>query len=515
LVEAVELEIFNNLFSAVASEMGAVLQRTAFSPNIKERRDFSCAVFDKKGRLVAQAAHIPVHLGAMPLSVKEAIKSLELEEGDMVVLNDPYRGGSHLPDITVVAPVYFEGELLFFVANRAHHSDVGGVSAGSMPLSTNLFQEGLVIPPVKGVVKGEVNRELLELLKANSRCPQEREGDFKAQVMANRVGIRRLKELIRKYGPIKVEAMAEALLNYSERFMRSVIKELPDGTYTFGDFIEDDGLGSRDIEVRVILTIKGDKAVVDFSGSYPQSKGPVNSVRAIALSATLYCFKCLAGEEVPTNEGLLRPIEVITKKGTVVDANFPAAVSAGNTETSQRLVDVLFGALSKAVPERIPAASQGTMNNLSFGNESFAYYETIGGGAGAHPEADGESAVHTHMTNTLNTPVEALELQYPVTVTEYSIRKGSGGEGQRKGGDGIVREILFHQELEVTLISERRVHRPYGLLGGEPGKPGRNLLIDESGEVKELPAKFTLRVKPGQRIRIETPGGGGWGVKRS
>ncbi len=514
MVDPVELQIFNNLFSAVAQEMGAVLQRTAFSPNIKERRDFSCAIFDRHGRLIAQAAHIPVHLGSMPLSVKEVIKALKLEEGDMAVLNDPYRGGTHLPDITVVAPVYYEGELLFYVANRAHHSDVGGVSAGSMPLSTSLFQEGLVIPPVKGVVGGEINRDFLELLKANSRSPVEREGDFKAQVMANRVGIRRLKELLSKYSPIKLEAMGEALLDYSERMIRSFISEIPDGTYTFGDFMEDDGVGGRDFRINVLLTIKGDRAVVDFSPSYPQSRGSINSVRAIALSSTLYVFKCLAGDDVPPNEGILRPIEVITKKGTIVDADFPSAVSAGNVETSQRLVDVLLGALSKAIPERIPAASQGTMNNLSFGGKGFTYYETIGGGAGAHPEADGESAVQTHMTNTLNTPVEALELYYPVEVTAYRIRENSGGEGLKRGGDGIVREILFKEEVELTVISERRVHRPYGLMGGLPGKPGKNLLIKENGEVVELPSKFTITVKPGQKVRIETPGGGGWGHKK-
>ncbi len=514
MVDPVELQIFNNLFSAVGEEMGAVLQRTAFSPNIKERRDFSCALFDRHGRLIAQAAHIPVHLGSMPLSVKEVVKSLELKEGDMAVLNDPYRGGTHLPDITVVAPVYYDGELLFYVANRAHHADVGGISAGSMPLSTSLFQEGLIVPPVKGVVGGEINSDFLELLKRNSRSPVERDGDFKAQVMANRVGIKRLTELLEKYSPVKVEAMAEALLDYSERMMRSFIAEIPDGVYTFGDFMEDDGVGGRDFRVRVVLTVKGDEVKVDFSGSYPQSRGSINSVRAIALSATLYVFKALAGDDVPSNEGILRPIEVITRKGTVVDADFPAAVSAGNVETSQRLVDVLLGALSKALPEKIPAASQGTMNNLSFGGKNFAYYETIGGGAGAHPEADGESAVQTHMTNTLNTPIEALELTYPVEITAYKIRKNSGGEGLRKGGDGIVREILFKEEVELTVISERRVHRPYGLQGGLPGKPGRNLLIKENGEVVELPAKFTITVKPGQKIRIETPGGGGWGWKK-
>jgi len=514
VIDRTELEIFNNLFSSVAEEMGAVLQRTAFSPNIKERRDFSCALFDREGRLIAQAAHIPVHLGSMPLSVKEVLKRLELKEGEMAVLNDPYRGGTHLPDITLVAPVYYRSELLFFVANRAHHSDVGGISAGSMPLSTSIFQEGLLIPPIKAVEGGKIKEDFLQILKANSRAPLEREGDFKAQVMANRVGIRRMGELLDKFGSLKLQAYGEALLDYSERLMRSVISEIPKGVYTFGDFIEDDGAGGLDLRVRVVLTVKGDEVEVDFTPSHPQSRGSLNAVRAIALSATLYVFKCLAGEDVPANEGILRPIRVKTREGTIVDPEFPAAVSAGNVETSQRIVDVLFGALSKALPSKIPAASQGTMNNLSFGGEGFAYYETIGGGAGAHPQAEGESAVHTHMTNTLNTPIEALELQFPVEITRYSIRENSGGKGLKRGGDGIVREILFKEKVEVTVVSERRVHRPYGLYGGLPGKPGKNLLIKENGEEVELPGKFTITLEPGQRIRIETPGGGGWGWKK-
>jgi len=511
MVNPLEIEMFNNIFSSVAEEMGAVLERTSFSPNIKERKDFSCALFDPKGQMIAQAAHIPVHLGSMPLSVKEVIKSLKLEEGDMAVLNDPYRGGTHLPDITVVAPVYHQGELLFYVANRAHHSDVGGITAGSMPLSTSVFQEGLLIPPLKAVIKGKIDENFISILKANSRAPVEREGDFKAQVMANRVGIKRLKELVEKFGALKLQAYGEALLNYSEKFVRQLIKEIPDGVYTYGDFIEDDGAGTKNIRVSVILTIKEDQAIVDFTPSSLQVKGSVNAVKAIALSAVLYVFKCLAGEEIPTNEGIMRPIKVLTRKGTVLSPNPPAAVCAGNVETSQRLVDVLLGALSKALPEKIPAASQGTMNNLSFGNGKFAYYETIGGGSGATSSSDGESAVHTHMTNTLNTPVEVLELYYPVEVKEYSIRENSGGKGLKKGGDGIVKELLFKEEVELTLISERRVYRPYGLNGGSPGERGRNILIDENGNEMEFPSKFTLKIKPGQRLRIETPGGGGWG----
>jgi len=516
MVNPIKIELFKNALSSVAEEMGAVLQRTAFSPNIKERRDFSCAIFDKRGRMVSQAAHIPVHLGSMPMSVRSVIEKLELNEGDVAVINDPFKGGTHLPDITVVSPVYYEGELLFYVANRAHHSDVGGITPGSMPLSTSIFQEGIVIPPFKCVEGGKLREDFLELLKFNTRTPEEREGDFKAQLMANRIGERRLKELIDKYSPEVLEAYSEALLDYSERKMRKIISEIPDGTYTFGDFLDDDGFGQNPVRIRVILEIEGDRARVDFSPSDPQVRGCLNAVRSIVISATLYVFRSLSDEEIPTNEGILRPIEVITREGTVLDSRFPSAVSGGNVETSQRIVDVLIGALSKAIPDRVPAASQGTMNNLTIGGirengEAFTYYETIGGGAGALRGSDGESAVQTHMTNTLNTPVEVIEYQYPLMVTEYSIRKNSGGEGKWRGGDGIIREYLFLSESEVTVLSERRKFSPYGLDGGKPGKRGRNILIDGEGKEVELPSKFTMRFKPGEKLRIETPGGGGYG----
>ncbi|SMO51292.1 N-methylhydantoinase B [Balnearium lithotrophicum] len=518
MVNPLKIELFKNALSSVAEEMGAVLQRTAFSPNIKERRDFSCALFDRHGRLIAQAAHIPVHLGSMPMSVRSVVESLELNEGDVAVINDPFKGGTHLPDITVVSPVYYRGELLFYVANRAHHSDVGGITPGSMPISTSIFQEGLVIPPFKCVEGGKVREEFIELLKSNTRTPEEREGDFRAQLMANRRGEERLKELLDKYSPEVLEAYSEALLDYSERKMRGIISEIPDGTYTYGDFLDSDGFSETPVRIRVILKIDGSSAVVDFSPSDPQVRGCLNGVRSIAVSATLYVFRCLSDEDIPTNEGILRPIEVITKRRTVVDSEFPSAVSGGNVETSQRLVDVLIGALSKAIPEKVPAASQGTMNNVTFGGknergEDFTYYETVGGGAGALKGADGESAVQTHMTNTLNTPVEVLEYQYPLMVTEYSIRENSGGGGIWKGGDGIVREFLFLGETEVTVLSERRKFSPYGLEGGRPGKRGVNILIDGEGRKKELPSKFTRLFKPGERLRIETPGGGGYGRK--
>jgi N-methylhydantoinase B len=420
------LEVFKNRFSSIAEEMGVTLTHTAFSPNIKERRDLSCAVFDADGDMIAQAAHIPVHLGSMPLSVKSAMAAMAerggFAPGDMAMLNDPFKGGTHLPDITIVAPVFAKDsdKPVFYVANRAHHADVGGMASGSMPLSTSLFQEGLIIPPVRIVRGGEVDRELLRLILNNVRTPQEREGDFSAQFMANVTGVRRMTECIDKYGLDVCAHYARALMDYSERITRQAVAAIPDGTYEFEDYLEDDGQGARDIAIRLAMTVTGDRAHLDFSRSDDQVRGSVNAVRAITLSAVLYVFRALAARDIPTNAGCMRPLAVTTRPGSVVDAEFPAAVAGGNVETSQRLVDVLLGALAKALPEAMPAASQGTMNNLTVGGRSakgtFAYYETLAGGMGAGPNHDGESAVHSHMTNTLNTPVEALEYAYPFRV---------------------------------------------------------------------------------------------------
>ncbi len=508
------LEVFKNRLSSIAEEMGIALQRTSFSPNIKERKDLSCAVFDREGRLVAQAEHIPVHLGSMAMAVREAISSVRMEEGDMVLLNDPYRGGTHLPDLTLVAPVFYRGELRFYVANRAHHADIGGMSSGSMPLSDSLFQEGLVIPPVKLVEKGSVREDILSLILSNVRTPEERRGDLNAQVMANRVGIKRMVELIEQYGD-RTDALCEELLSYSELLMRRVLAKLPDGRTDFEDFIEDDGYGRKDIAIRVNVEIEGDRVRVDFSESDPQTEGPMNAVRAITLSATYYVFRCLLPEDAPTNEGCFRPVEVVTRKGTILDAEFPSAVAGGNVETSQRVVDVLLGALSKLLPDYIPSASQGTMNNIAVGGKDpktgrrFTYYETLGGGMGAWAEGDGESAVHSHMTNTMNTPVEAIEHSYPFLVREYSVRRGSGGGGFRRGGDGMVREIEFLTDVEVTLLSERRRIPPYGLFGGQPGEVGRNVVV-RGGREELMLGKFSVRLKKGDRLRVETPGGGGY-----
>lgn len=514
------LEVFKNRLSSIAEEMGVVLNRTAFSPNIKERRDYSCAIFNAQGEMVAQAAHIPVHLGSMPMSVKTALEEVAFREGDMVILNDPFRGGTHLPDITIIAPVFIEGKKpSFYVANRAHHADVGGVSPGSMPLSTSIFQEGIIIPPMKIVERGEIDSKILKFILSNVRTPMEREGDFAAQIMANIIGIKRVKEIVERYGLDVVAFYSQELINYAERIMRGVIHEIPDGSYAFEDYMDDDGIDEKPVRIGLILTVKGDEATLDFSSTDPQVNGSINTIYAITISAVLYVFRSLIREEVPTNAGILKPIIVITRKGTVVDAQFPAAVAGGNVETSQRIVDVILGALSKAIPKEIPAASQGTMNNLAIGGidpataQPFTYYETSGGGMGAHSMGDGASAVHSHMTNTLNTPIEALEYTYPFMVTRYCIRGNTGGSGMFRGGDGLIREMKALVECDVTLLSERRRYPPYGLFGGKPGKVGKNIIMRASGPVEVMPGKFHTRVNPGDKVYIETPGGGGWGEK--
>ena len=511
------LEVFKNRFASISEEMGVTLTRTAFSPNIKERRDLSCAVFDHTGDMIAQAAHIPVHLGSMPMSVKAAIESVKWEKGDMVILNDPFKGGTHLPDITLVSAVFEKkGNPVFFVANRAHHADVGGMTPGSMPLSTSIFQEGLIIPALKLVEKGTIDKKIMRFLLNNVRTPVEREGDFAAQIMANITGVRRTEELIKKYGIEVTRFYAKALLDYAERLTRKTISEIPDGLYTFEDFMDDDGISDRSIKLQVNITICDDTATLDFRGCDLQVKGSINAVYAITLSAVLYVFRSLVSTDIPTNAGCLRPISVLTRKGTIVDACFPAAVAGGNVELSQRIVDVVLGALSYALPDKIPAASQGTMNNVTIGgvdsrnNRPFAYYETIAGGLGASFKCDGESAVHCHMTNTLNTPVEALEYSYPFLVNEYSIRYGTGGEGRHKGGDGIVREIELLSDAQVTVLSERRKIPPYGLFGGKTGEVGKNIIFRKELQ-EQKGGKFSESLRKGDRLRIETPGGGGYG----
>ncbi len=518
-VDAVELELLKNTFVGITEEMAAVLGRTALSPNIKERKDFSCAIFDPRGGTLAQGSHIPVHLGAMPLSVQAALDAVRFEEGDLVVLNDPYRGGTHLPDITCISPVFIRGRLMFFVANRAHHADVGGMSPGSMPLATELFQEGLIIPPLKLASRGRRNEAVFELILSNVRTPDERRGDLLAQVAANDVGRLRLLETVRHWGSGKVLAYAGLVQDYAEKYLRAALRAVPDGTYEFEDRLDDDGVSGNPVRIAVCITIRGDQADIDFSRSSPQVSGGVNANFAITCSAVLYVFRALVEEDIPFNTGLMRPLRITAPKGSIVNAEFPAACAGGNVETSQRIVDVLLGALAKALPDRIPAASQGTMNNVAFGGydpekrRSFAYYETIGGGMGATRSASGLSGVHTHMTNSLNTPLEALENYLPLRIRRYGLRRGSGGRGATRGGEGIVREYEFLVPAALTIMSERRKFAPYGLGGGKPGARGKNSLLSR-GRAKVLGSKVNVSIRPGERLRIETPGGGGFGKPR-
>jgi N-methylhydantoinase B len=510
--------------------MGVTLRRTAYSPNIKERLDFSCALFDGDGRLLAQAAHIPVHLGAMPASVRSAIDRCgPFAPGDVVILNDPYLGGTHLPDITLVSPVFVESahhptsQPAFFVASRAHHADVGGMSPGSMPLSTEIYQEGLIIPPIKIVEGGRTNQAAIDLILRNVRTPDERQGDLAAQIAAHEVGARRAQEIVARYSIEQTLEYAAALIEYAERLTRSAIAAMPDGVYTFEDRLDGDGTSNlqastSNLLIRVSLTIQDDSLTVDFGGSAPAVRGNVNAVRAIVESAVYYCVRCVVGSTdiVPANAGAFAPIRVIVPEGSLLDAKPPHAVAGGNVETSQRVVDTVFGALAQALPDRLAAASQGTMNNLTFGGTRsdgtpFAYYETIGGGSGGGPARDGASGIHVHMSNTLNTPIEALERAYPVRVRRYAIRSGSGGAGLHRGGDGLIRDIEFLAPVTAALISDRRDTQPYGLSGGAPGTPGENVLV-RNGIESTLPGKVQLQIEAGDVLSIRTPGGGGWGM---
>jgi N-methylhydantoinase B/oxoprolinase/acetone carboxylase alpha subunit len=512
-MDAVQITVFKNIFQSISDEMGKILQYSAFSPNIKERQDFSCALFTANGESFAFGTHIPVHLGAMPLSVEQALAELTFHPGDMVIVNDPYRGGTHLPDITLISPLFVKGKAVFFVANRAHHSDVGGMKAGSMPLSSEIFQEGLIIPPVKIKKEGRLDEELLQLIQANVRSPQERRGDLLAQMAANLRGISRIQETIDRYGLGQVERYAGYLIDYTETVFRSFIGEMPDGEYRFEDVLDDDGFDARDIKIALRLSISGDKLVFDFGESSPQVTGGVNTNRAVTYSAVLYVLTTLLGEEVPINSGTMRAVDLLLPPHSVVNASKPAGLAGGNVETSQRLVDVILGALAGALPGRIPAASQGTMNNVSFGGADYAYYETLGGGTGAGPGFNGSSGVHSHMTNSLNTPVEAMERQFPVRINRYSLRRGSGGKGKYRGGDGLIREYQFLSDGQLSILSERRKRPPYGLKRGGEGRRGVNTLV-RANKTEVLNSKVNIGVKTGDVLRIKTPGGGGYGKKR-
>jgi N-methylhydantoinase B len=523
--DPIALEVFRHLFTALTEEMGAALRRASYSPNIKERRDYSCALFDAGGTPVALGDHMPVHLGAMPMSVQAALETLGvLGPGDVAMVNDPFQGGTHLPDITLLAPVHAttaDGpELLGFVAARAHHSDVGGVSPGSMPLAREIVQEGLRIPPVRLYRAGQRNEDLWRTVLSNVRTPLERAGDLDAQLAALHAGRTRLLEMVERRGLASVREAMRNLIAYADRLVSAGLALVPDGRFTAVDTMEDDGFGTSDIPIRVTVTVAGERATVDFTGSSPQVQGGVNAVAAITGSATRYVIRCLAEDllavEIPAGGGSLQAVELVLPEGSVVNARPPASVAAGNVETSQRITDVLLSAFRQALPHRMPALSQGTMNNTTAGGvdprsgEPFAYYETVGGGMGAGPSGPGLSGVHCHMSNSLNTPVEALEHAYPFRVTEYSLRHGSGGRGRHAGGDGLRRDIQLLADSTVTLLSERRQRGPSGAGGGEPGAVGENVLVRDGVEEK-LPGKVTFQARAGDVLSVRSPGGGGWG----
>jgi len=502
-------EVARNRFAAIADEMGAVLRRTSHSPNIKERADCSVAVFLPDGEMLAQAEHIPVHLGSMPASVRAVLDCFDPEPEVQYAVNDPYAGGTHLNDLTLVRPVMMKGEMVALVANRAHHADVGGEAPGSMPAdAVHLVQEGHVVSPMPAVRRGNWIAEFIEPFLAATRTPDERLGDLAGQLGANEVGAKRVQELVGQSGLGRFRELAEGLLDYGEQRMRAALERLPSEAFEFSDVME---WGEQDIVIRVKVTIENGDLIADFHGTDLQVRGNINAVEAVTRSCLYYAVRVATDPTIPANGGCYRPLHLVAPAGTIVNAHPPAAVAAGNVETSQRIADALLGALAQAAPNRVPAASQGTMNNILVGNDSFAYYETVAGGQGGRPGAPGQSGIHTGMTNTRNTPIESLENHYPLRVTRYTLRRGSGGAGRFPGGEGVEREIEFLAPAVLSLMGERRRHGPWGLAGGGPGAPGEDWLTRRKGGAERLPGKVTTEVEPGDRLLVRTPGGGGWG----
>ncbi len=509
-MDSIALSVFASRIESICDEMGAVLKRVAFSPNIKDRLDYSCAIFDTAGELCAQAAHIPVHLGSMAYAARDIVNQVEWQPGDMLILNDPYLGGTHLPDITLIAPVFYRDVLMGFVANRAHHADVGASSPGSMPISRELSEEGLIIPPTHLIQRGELNPHVMQRLLGGLRNPAQSEGDFSAQVSANLRGGQRLLALVESMGRDAYEAGLVSLNDYAARLASHTLQKIPDGDYRFSDLMDDDGQGHKDIVIAACVSIKDREAWVDFTGTATQVHGNINCPVSVVAAAVYYVFRCLMPSNTPACAGSFRNIQLKVPEGCLLNAVRPAAVAAGNVETSTRVVDVVMGALAQAIPEQIPAASHGSMNNLAMGagashdGPAWDYYETIGGGMGASAHYDGISGVQTHMTNTLNTPVEVLEMNYPLRVEAYALRRGSGGEGEHRGGDGLVRRYTMLRDTQVTLLTERRNHAPWGIAAAA-GLCGENRVNDE-----RCPAKFSRHLKAGDSLTILTPGGGGY-----
>jgi N-methylhydantoinase B len=506
-LDPVTLSVLSSALSGIAEEVGTVLVRSAYSSNIKERRDCSAALFDARGRMVAQAEHIPVHLGAMPDAVA-AVMERDPGPGDVFVVNDPYSGGNHLPDVTMVSTLGTDEETWGFAVTRAHHSDMGGMQPGSMPAgSRDIFSEGLIIPPVRLVERGAWARDVLELVLANTRTPRVRRGDLRAQIAANQLAQQRLAELLERRGHDTVLAAFDEVIAYSERHTREAVRRLPDGEYRAAGEIEGDGVLDADIPIRVSLRVAGDRLTVDFTGTAEAVPGNVNCPLSVTRAACCFALRVLLPGDVPTNEGTYAPLEIVAPEGSLVNARRPSAVVAGNVETSQRLADTVLAALAQIAD--LPAEGQGTMNNLNIGGRGWTYYETIGGGQGASSRGPGPSGVHVGMSNTLNTPVEAFELEYPMRVERFELAAGSGGDGAHRGGDGVIRAIRVLEPATLSLLTDRRRHRPRGRAGGLPGAAGRN---QRNGE--ELPPKVSLPLEAGDVVTITTPGGGGYGSPR-
>ncbi|MCD6513771.1 MAG: hydantoinase B/oxoprolinase family protein [Candidatus Odinarchaeota archaeon] len=519
MVNVITVEVIRGALEYTTEEMGIILRNSAYSANIKERMDHSCAIFDSQGRMLAQAEHIPVHLGAMPIAVEQVMKDFEeMYPGDMFVLNDPFRGGTHLPDLTLIAPIFYNEKLVGFVVNRAHHSDIGGKTPGSMPGDAEeIFEEGLVIPPVKLMDKGIINKDVLEIILKNTRTPEIRKGDLMAQIAANNIGRKQVLKLIEKYGLTTFQECMEAILDYSERRMIKEIQKFPKVKVDAEDYLDDSGVDDNPIKIRVSVIIRKNELIFDFTGTDKQVRGPVNAPYSVTLSASYYVLRAVTDPTIPANHGAYRPLTVKTEKGTVVDAIPPCAVSGGNVETSQRIVDVLLKAFSQIIPDRIPAACQGTMNNILIGginprnNKPFTFYETIGGGYGARPGLDGIDGIHSHMTNTMNTPIEEIEKRFPLLILKYELRKDSGGLGKWRGGLGIERVYKLLTAAKLSVLGERHKFRPWGLKGGLLGASGEYFVIKNNGEKITLRSKETIWLQQGDIIVIRTPGGGGYG----
>ena len=505
-LDLIELRIFESRAAAICETMGAVLRRSAFSPNIRDRLDFSCALFSADGRLLSQATHIPVHLGSMAWAMRDLVDKHEWRPGSRLMLNDPYAGGTHLPDVTVIAPVFDSGDCVGFVANRAHHADIGSATPGSMPLSRSLEEEGVLISPQWLYRDGSLDQDALDGICRRMRNPDLSAGDFQAQVAASAFGEKAFGALVEELGRERLAEFSQALNDYAARLASASISDLPEGCWQAVDRMDCDGAGGPGPSIRVALRVQAGRIEVDFDGTDDQVAGNLNCPMSVTAAAVYYALRCLLPAETPTCAGALECMHLSAPAGCLVNARSPAATAAGNVETSQRIVDVVFRALAEALPERIPAASHGTMNNLGLGGKRWSYYETMAGGCGATADTPGRHAAHSHMTNTLNTPAEVLEMHFPLRIVRYQYRSGSGGQGRCSGGDGLVREFEFLEPAQATLITERRVNAPWGLAGGEDGQPGRNLLDGE-----ELPSKISIEVEAGQVLTIETPGGGGYG----